>query len=55
MATLATLGPAAAGVKVTQEVWPRMQHVWHFAASFVPEGRQAILRVAQFVERTFGE
>jgi len=45
----------AAGVKVTLEVWPRMQHVWHFAASFVPEGREAILHVAQFVERTFGE
>ena len=41
----------AAGVKVSLQVWPHMQHVWHFAASFVPEGRQAIRDIAQFVER----
>jgi monoterpene epsilon-lactone hydrolase len=41
----------AAGVKVSLQVWPHMQHVWQFAASFVPEGRQAIRDIAQFVER----
>jgi monoterpene epsilon-lactone hydrolase len=41
----------AAGVKVSLQVWPHMQHVWHLAASFVPEGRQAIRDIAQYVER----
>ena len=41
----------AAGVDVTLEVWPRMQHEWHFAANIMPEGRQAIARVGEFVER----
>jgi epsilon-lactone hydrolase len=48
----------AAGVDVTVEVWPRMQHVWHFSASFMPEARRAIdaagrfLRLALFGETT---
>jgi len=42
----------AAGVDVTLEVWERMQHVWHFAASFVPESRQAIARIGEFVQRS---
>jgi monoterpene epsilon-lactone hydrolase len=41
----------AAGVKVSLQVWPHMQHVWHLAASFVPEGRQAIRDIAQYIER----
>jgi epsilon-lactone hydrolase len=40
----------AAGGDVTLEVWPAMQHVWHFAASFVPEARQGIDAVARFVD-----
>ena len=40
----------AAGVDVTLEVWPRMQHVWQFAASFVPEGREAIERIGEFIQ-----
>lgn len=41
----------AAGVDVTLEVWPGMQHEWQFAANIMPEGRQAIARVGEFVER----
>jgi acetyl esterase/lipase len=39
-----------AGVDVTLEVWPGMQHVWQFAASFLPEGRQAIERIGKFIQ-----
>jgi epsilon-lactone hydrolase len=39
-----------AGVDVTLEVWPRMQHVWQFTASFLPEGRQAIDRIGEFIQ-----
>ena len=39
----------AAGVDITLEVWPRMQHVWQFAASSLPEGRQAIERIGEFI------
>jgi len=38
-----------AGVDVTLEVWPAMQHVWQFTASFVPEGRQAIVKIGEFI------
>jgi len=40
----------AAGVDVTLEVWPGMQHEWQFAARILPEGRRAIARVGEFVE-----
>jgi acetyl esterase/lipase len=39
-----------AGVPVTLEVWDGMQHVWQFAASLLPEGRQAIAHIAKFVD-----
>jgi monoterpene epsilon-lactone hydrolase len=39
-----------AGVDVTLEVWPGMQHEWQFGASFLPEGRRAISHVAEFVQ-----
>jgi acetyl esterase/lipase len=39
----------AAGVDVTLEVWEGMQHVWHFAASLIPEGRNAIHRIGEFI------
>jgi acetyl esterase/lipase len=39
----------AAGVNVTLEVWEGMQHVWHFAASLIPEGRDAICRIGEFI------
>lgn len=39
-----------AGVAVTLEVWDRMQHGWHITADFLPEGRQAIARIGEFIE-----
>jgi len=39
----------AAGVDVALEVWEGMQHVWHFAASLIPEGRNAIRRIGEFI------
>jgi len=42
-----------AGVEVTLEVWPGMQHEWHFAAKLMPEGRRAIARIGEFVEAVF--
>jgi epsilon-lactone hydrolase len=41
----------AAGVTVTLEVWDRMQHGWHITAAFLPEGRQALARVGEFIAR----
>ena len=42
-----------AGVDVTLEEWEGMQHDWHFTASLVPEGREAIVRLGDFIrERT---
>jgi acetyl esterase/lipase len=41
----------AAGVDVTLEVWDGMLHVWHFAARFVPEAREAINRIGEFVRQ----
>lgn len=40
-----------AGVDVTLEVWPGMQHEWHFAADFVPEGKQAIQSIGIFIQQ----
>jgi acetyl esterase/lipase len=40
----------AAGVNVTLEVWEGMQHVWHFAASIIPEGRKAIRAIGEFIK-----
>jgi len=44
----------AAGVEVTLEVWPEMQHDWQMAAAILPEGRQAIAHAGEFVERVMG-
>lgn len=41
----------AAGVEVTLEVWPEMQHDWQMAAAILPEGRQAIAHAGEFAER----
>jgi len=40
-----------AGVDVTYEEWEGMQHVWQFAASFIPEGRQAIAVIGDFIQK----
>ncbi len=37
------------GVDVTLDVWEGMQHVWQFAASLVPEARQAIKKIGEFI------
>ncbi|MCL4262579.1 MAG: alpha/beta hydrolase [Anaerolineae bacterium] len=39
----------ADGVDVTLEVWPDMVHVWHALAALIPESRQAIARIGEFV------
>jgi acetyl esterase/lipase len=44
----------AAGVDVTLEVWEGMQHEWHFTASMLPEARQAVERIGQFVQDHLG-
>ena len=31
------------------DVWRRMPHVWHLLAPVVPEARQAIKKIAEFV------
>ena len=41
----------AAGVDVTLEVWNGMFHVWQIFAWFVPEGRQAIERIGEFLKQ----
>jgi acetyl esterase/lipase len=40
-----------AGVPVDLEIWPRMPHVWHVFAAVMPEARQAIGRIGEFVEQ----
>jgi len=40
----------ATGVPVALEIWPGMQHEWHFAANWLPESRQAIARIGEFIE-----
>jgi epsilon-lactone hydrolase len=41
----------AAGVEVDLEVWEEMIHIWPFFAAVLPEGRQAIDRMAAFMAR----
>jgi acetyl esterase/lipase len=40
-----------AGVNVTLEPWEDMIHVWQAFASLLPEGRDAIERIGEFVKR----
>ncbi len=39
----------SAGVDATLEVWEGMQHEWQYAASLLPEGRQAIAHIGEFI------
>lgn len=39
----------ADGVDVTLEVWPDMVHVWHALAALIPESRQAIGCIGEFI------
>jgi monoterpene epsilon-lactone hydrolase len=43
------------GVDTTLEVWPEMIHVWQAFAAILPEGRQAIARIGEFVRMHLGE
>ena len=40
------------GVDATLDIWDGMQHVWHFAAGFVPEARQAIKKIGEFIRQS---
>jgi acetyl esterase/lipase len=44
----------AAGTKVTLQVWKGMQHEWHFAANILPEAKQAIQQIGQFIQAQIG-
>lgn len=37
------------GVNVTLEIWPNMPHVWQIAAKILPEARQAVARIGEFI------
>lgn len=41
----------AAGVDATLDEWDEMVHVWHSMAPILPEGRQAVDRIGDFVRR----
>jgi len=43
-----------AGVNAVLDEWEKMQHVWQFAASFIPEGRRAIERIGEFMDKYYG-
>jgi acetyl esterase/lipase len=40
-----------AGTEVKLEVWDEMIHVWHFFATILPEGQQAIEGIGQFIRQ----
>jgi len=40
-----------AGVNAVLDEWEKMQHVWQFAAGFIPEGRRAIARIGEFIDK----
>jgi acetyl esterase/lipase len=44
-----------AGARVTLEVWDDMIHVWHAFSMLLPEGREAIERIATFIKAAFEE
>jgi acetyl esterase/lipase len=48
-ATELALRARAAGGDASLEVWDGMGHVWHFVASFLPEGKHAIDRIGDFI------
>ena len=41
----------AAGVQVEVDVWDDMPHVWHHFAPILPEARQAIGRIGEFMKK----
>lgn len=40
---------AAGGVRTTLEIWPEMLHAWHLFAAILPEGRDAIAQLGDFI------
>lgn len=40
----------AAGVDVTLKIWPGMWHVWHVTGTWLPEAREALAEIGQFVK-----
>lgn len=44
----------AAGVNVRLECWEDMMHVWQFFAPLLPEGRQALAQVGEFIRGATG-
>ena len=40
-----------AGVDVTLDEWPKMQHVWQFTASFMPEAGRAVQKMGGFIDK----
>ena len=41
----------AAGVNVTDVVWPHMFHVFHLWAPFLPEANRALVEISNFVQK----
>jgi monoterpene epsilon-lactone hydrolase len=39
------------GVNAIIDEWKRMQHVWQFAGSFMPEGRRAVEQIGEFIDK----
>jgi acetyl esterase/lipase len=37
-------------VRVNLEIWPVMFHAWHFYATMLPEGQQAMESSVRFIE-----
>jgi monoterpene epsilon-lactone hydrolase len=44
-----------AGVQVTLEIWENMWHIFRFMAYMLPEGRQAINNIGEFVKSNTGK
>jgi acetyl esterase/lipase len=42
-------GARRAGVEASLTIWPRMWHVWHLFAPFLPEAKQAINDIGTFI------
>lgn len=40
-----------AGVEVQLDIWKKMPHVWHAMARVIPEGKQAIEKLGEFLAR----
>ena len=43
-----------AGVDVQLEIWDQMQHVWHYSALVLQDGRRAVQHIAAFFMRVLG-